>query len=47
MHFAANFHMDKPTFELLFSRVGPYLEPIRRTRQDGIGARQRLAYTLE
>lgn len=47
VHFAKNFHMDKDTFEMLFSKVGPRLEPIRQTRPDGIGAKQRLAYTLE
>lgn len=45
--FTKNFHMDSDVFEELFKRLRFKLEPKKRTRPDGIGAKQRLAYTLE
>lgn len=45
--FVQNFHMEEEQFEELFQRVKHRLEPKRCTRPDGIGAKHRLAYTLE
>lgn len=45
--FSTNFHMEKERFDELFARIRHRLEPKKRTRPDGITAKQRLAYTLE
>lgn len=45
--FTTNFHMEQEQFDGLFDRIRHRLEPKRHTRADAIGAKQRLAYTLE